>query len=66
MTESEQRKPVCVKCGLALEIGKAKFSYLGHDMVSEVPVCPKCGQIYLTEDLVKGRIHAIEGSLEDK
>ena len=57
---------VCVKCNLPLKIGKAKFSYLGHDMVSEVPKCPKCGQVYLTEGLVTGRIRAIEGSLEDK
>jgi len=57
---------VCMKCNLPLEIGKAKFSYLGHEMVSEVPKCPKCGQVYLTEGLVTGRIRAIEGSLEDK
>ena len=57
---------VCVKCNLPLETGKAKFSYLGHEMVSEAPLCPKCGQVYLTEELVNGRIRAIEGSLEDK
>lgn len=58
--------PVCVRCGLALEAGQTKFSYLGHEMVSETPLCPKCGQVYLEEGLVNGRIRAIEGSLEDK
>ena len=57
---------ICMKCNLPLEIGKAKFSYLSHEMVSEVPLCPICGQVYLTEELVNGRIRAIEGSLEDK
>ena len=64
MTESG--KLVCVKCGLLLKIGKARFSYLGHEMLSEVLMCPACGQVYLTEELVTGRIRAIEGSLEDK
>ena len=57
---------VCKKCNLPLMPGKVKFSYLGHEMVSEAPLCPKCGQVYLSEEIVNGRIRAIEGSLEDK
>jgi len=56
----------CVRCGVALEMAKARFAYLGHEMVSEVPRCPKCGQVCLSEALVNERMHAIEGSLEDK
>jgi hypothetical protein len=28
--------------------------------------CPECGQVYSPEDLVKGRIAAVEMQLEDK
>ena len=57
---------ICTKCGIPLEIQNARFSYLGHELHSDVPRCPKCGQIYLSEELVNSKIASVEASLEDK
>jgi hypothetical protein len=32
----------------------------------ELPVCPKCGFVYLYEDLAMGRVLEVEQLLEDK
>ena len=57
---------ICSKCDLALEPKNANFSYLGHSFRAEVPRCPGCGQVYIPEELVKGRIAEVEMELEDK
>lgn len=57
---------ICSKCRVPLENRRARFKYIGHEFQSDVPRCPKCGQIYLPEDLVKGRIADVEASVEDK
>ena len=61
-----EEKIICAKCKVPLEMKKAKFSYLGHELHSEVPRCPKCGQVYLSEELVRNRIAKVEASVEDK
>lgn len=61
-----EEKIICAKCNVPLEMKKAKFSYLGHELHSEVPRCPKCGQVYLSEELVRNRIAKVEASVEDK
>ena len=66
MTEPNKTEIICAKCKVPLVNKKARFLYLGHEMHSEVPRCPKCGQIYLSEELVRGRIADVEASLEDK
>lgn len=57
---------ICTKCGVPLETQNARFSYLGHELHSDVPRCPKCGQIYLSEELVNSKVASVEASLEDK
>lgn len=56
----------CVKCGVPLTNAKGKFAYMEREMHAEVPRCPVCGQVYLSEELIKSRILLIEKSLEDK
>lgn len=57
---------LCTKCNVHLELIKCKFKYLNTELYSEVPRCPKCKQVYLSEELVKERIHEVEASLEGK
>ena len=57
---------LCVKCDAVLEKGKSKFEYLERVFESEVLRCPKCGQVFLSEDLVAGRIKRLEEAVEDK
>jgi len=61
-----QEKLFCYKCKKELEMKKTDFSYLGHSFFTEVPRCPECGMVYISEELVKGRISEVEMQLEDK
>ena len=57
---------LCGTCGVELEMMRTQFSYLGHVFHTNVPRCPKCGQVFITEELAKGRMAEVETSLEDK
>lgn len=59
-------KLVCRKCGVPLVRGSATFAYLDNAFPVELPVCPKCGFIYVPEELALGKILSVEKSLEDK
>jgi len=56
----------CDHCDMALTLQKTHFTYLGHAFQAELPRCPNCGQVYIDEKLVKGRISQVEMELEDK
>jgi YgiT-type zinc finger domain-containing protein len=62
----EEKKLICYKCQKELELKKTNFSYLGHIFFTEVPRCPQCGLVFISEDLVKGRISEVEMQMEDK
>jgi hypothetical protein len=62
----EEEKLICFKCQKELELKKTNFSYLGHIFFTEVPRCPQCGLVFISEDLVKGRISEVEMQMEDK
>ena len=57
---------ICSKCNVPLEMTKCKFRYLNLEFNSEVPRCPVCGQVYLSEELVTDRIQKVEANLEEK
>ncbi|MDD4644370.1 MAG: hypothetical protein PHY99_00105 [Bacteroidales bacterium] len=62
----ETRKMICCKCNKELEMIKTDFSYLGHSFFTEVPKCPECGQVFIPEELARGRISEVEMQMEDK
>jgi Zn-finger nucleic acid-binding protein len=57
---------LCGVCNVKLVEAKTDFSYMKHTFTAEVPRCPLCGQVYLSAELVKGRIAQVETELEDK
>ena len=57
---------LCLKCRTELECKPATLTYLGHKFTADVPQCPICGQIYLDETLVAGKMATVESYLEDK
>lgn len=63
---AEEKKLICYKCQKELEPGKTDFTYLGHSFYTDLPRCPQCGMVYISEELVKGRISDVEMQLEDK
>jgi hypothetical protein len=62
----EERIWKCGKCNEALVMKKTVFSYLGHTVAHDVQVCPKCGKIYIPQDLAEGKMAELEEKLEDK
>lgn len=70
MTDPVQLAPVaqliCLSCGVALEPGKIEASYLGQSFPVDLPRCPKCGFVYVSEDLAAGKMLKVEQALEDK
>lgn len=57
---------ICTKCNLYLELKDSSFDYLGFHFNEKVPRCPKCGQIYISEELVNGKVTMLETTLEEK
>jgi len=62
---NEQRL-ICLKCQAILVSGQVVFEYLGHEFRAAVPRCPCCGQIYLSGELVRGKMAEVEREMEDK
>ena len=57
---------ICRKCNVKLEPKKTELVYLGHTFNQEFPVCTVCGNVYIPEDVVVGRMRAVEEKMEDK
>ena len=57
---------ICCKCNVPLVLTKTNFSYLKHNFSEDMPRCPVCGQVYISESLVNGRMIPVEQMLEDK
>jgi uncharacterized protein with PIN domain len=62
----ENRTLICHKCQVELTTSKTHFDYLGHSFHADMLRCPKCGQIFIPEELVKGRMAEVEMMMEDK
>ena len=63
--ENEQTL-ICNLCSVPLEKMHTDFEYLGHSFHADTLRCPQCGQVYLPEELVRGRMAEVEYELEDK
>ncbi len=63
---AEARTLICWQCRKELELRKTDFTYLGHTFYADMPRCPQCGQVYIPEELVRGRIAEVEMQMEDK
>ncbi|GHV73163.1 hypothetical protein AGMMS49940_04650 [Spirochaetia bacterium] len=57
---------LCTKCGVPLTLHPVTLGYMTSTFPVELPACPKCGFIYIPEELAIGRMLSVERSLEDK
>lgn len=62
----DDEKLICHKCQTELKLTSVTFSYMGHMMKYEVPVCPICGQVYISQELAQGKVRTVETEMEDK
>ncbi|HOI94695.1 MAG TPA: hypothetical protein PK250_08320 [Syntrophobacter fumaroxidans] len=45
---------------------KVNVSYLGSSFPVDLPRCPRCGLVFVPEELALGRMAEVERLLEDK
>lgn len=64
--ESLAKNLRCEKCGVTLKNGEVTLNYMGNGFQVMLPKCPQCGIVFLSEELVTGKILRVEKSLEDK
>lgn len=57
---------LCGKCGVPLELGKVTVSYLGSGFPADLFRCPRCGLVFIPEELALGKIVELEMLMEDK
>ena len=63
---TDEQNKICNLCDMELSLTNVRFTYLGHSFRADVPKCSGCGQVFISEELVKGRIAEVEMELEDK
>lgn len=56
----------CAKCNVEMKPAEVRLNYLGHTVVHPFPKCPQCGQIFISEEIVIGKMREVETNLEDK
>lgn len=56
----------CARCNVELQPQKLNLDYLGHRVSNEFLCCPVCGEPYIPEEIVSGRMREVEIMLEDK
>ena len=66
MSDQDQTRILCHKCGIELTPGKATLGYLGSKFPVELYRCSRCGLVYIPEELARGKMQQVEKSLEDK
>lgn len=66
MSEALESKLKCMKCNEYLVPRKTQLNYLGHQIIHELPRCPVCGQVFMSEEIASGKMREVEMALEDK
>jgi hypothetical protein len=56
----------CYRCHQELVVGPITVSYLGNRFSTDLPHCPNCGLILVSEELALGKMAEVEQILEDK
>ncbi|MCX5883533.1 MAG: hypothetical protein NTU74_17585 [Deltaproteobacteria bacterium] len=56
----------CRKCNVNLAVGPVTLSYMGNRMTADLPQCPACGFVLISEELATGKMAEVEQVLEDK
>ncbi|MDR2133437.1 MAG: hypothetical protein LBP30_08920 [Clostridiales Family XIII bacterium] len=60
------KKWICDRCNVELRLMETQFAYLKRSFRHKVLRCPECGQVYIPEELARGRVREVEKTLEDK
>jgi DNA-directed RNA polymerase subunit RPC12/RpoP len=64
--QPEDLQWVCRKCSRPLEIGTVSVEYMSNQFTTELPACPDCGFVLISEAVALGKMAEVEQILEDK
>jgi NAD-dependent SIR2 family protein deacetylase len=56
----------CDACDRELIAGPVKVAYLGNHFTADLPHCPDCGRVLVSEYVAMGKMAQVEQLLEDK
>jgi len=56
----------CDRCDRNLVVGPVNAAYMGHRFTAELPYCPDCGRVLISEHIAMGKMAEVEKLLEDK
>jgi hypothetical protein len=56
----------CFRCNRRLTPGPVEVDYLGNKISTELPQCPTCHMVLISEELALGKVAEVEKMLEDK
>ena len=62
----KKSKLICDACQVDMEELEVQFAYLDKFFRHKVLRCPQCGQVFLPEELVEGRMRDVEKTMEEK
>jgi len=62
----EKEAWVCKRCNVRTEVSRVQIAYLGSVFSIELPKCPECGAVVVTEEIAGGKMAEAEQLLEDK
>ncbi len=63
---NENERFLCCLCDVEMEARKTTLNYLGHAFSTSLLRCPRCGQVYIPEELASGKMAEVEMQLEEK
>ena len=57
---------ICNQCKAPLEVQKVRLQYFHTIFALNLPACPRCGLMLISEELATGKMAEAEQALEDK
>jgi len=57
---------ICNRCKVPPEVQKIRLEYRRTIFAHNLPACPGCGMVLISEDLATGKMVEAEQALEDK
>ena len=64
--QPEDMKWCCQTCGCELVVGPVAVGYMTNRFTTDLPYCPTCKTVLITERVATGKMAEVEQILEDK
>ncbi|WP_207691642.1 DVU_1557 family redox protein [Desulfonema limicola] len=64
--QPEDLKWKCFQCSVNLISKTVSLEYMNNRFSTELPVCPDCGFVMISEEVALGKMAEVEQILEDK